>query len=181
MSPNDPIAQAIARGAHRDAVALAARTHGAALGRFCMSLLGSQQEAEEVVQETLIAAHDALDAYRGEGSFGAYLFGIARRQCAKRLVKRSRRERRLQLVHDATAAEATPADLLERRQRAVRVRAAVESLKPSEREAVLLRFEADLGYGEIARVMSIEPPAARKRVSRALSRLRDVLTDEVSS
>ena len=144
-----------------------------------MALLGDAAEAEETTQETLIAAFDAFPQYRGEGTVRGFLFGIARRQCAKRLTTQGRRERRLQLVHDANPESQTPADLLDRRRRAMRVRDALEALKPSEREAVVLRYESGLPYREIAELMAIDEPAARKRVSRALLQLRSTLTDEV--
>ena len=179
MNEPDPIAEAIRQGAYRDAVALSARHHGIALGRFCMALLGDAAEAEETTQETLIAAFDACPPDRGEGSVRGFLFGIARRLCAKRLTTLVRRERRLQLVHDASPESQTPADLLDRRRRAMRVRDALEALKPSEREAVVLRYESGLPYREIAELMAIDEPAARKRVSRALLQLRTTLTDEV--
>lgn len=176
----DPIAERIREGAHRDAVAMCARRHGAALGRLCMAMLGDQAEAEEVVQEVLIAAHDAMGSYRGEGSVRAWLYGIARRQCARRIETRVRRERRLRLVHDATNdGGGLPDDVLERRRRAGMVRAALEDLKPSERDALLLRYEAGLSYREIGTACGIDEAAARKRASRALARLRTVVGDEV--
>lgn len=175
----DPIAERIRGGAYRDAVAMCAREHGSALGRLCMAMLGNQAEAEETVQEALIAAHDAMASYRGDGSVRAWLFGIARRLCARRIETRVRRERKLRLVHDAGEGGGLPDDVMERHRRAVVVRAALEDLKPSERDAVLLRYEAGLSYREIAEACGIDEAAARKRASRALMRLRDVLKHEV--
>ncbi|MBZ0120648.1 MAG: sigma-70 family RNA polymerase sigma factor [Sandaracinaceae bacterium] len=174
----DPIATLITAGQHRDAVAACARTHGAAIGRLCMALLGSQAEAEETAQEVLIAAHDAMSAYRGEGSVRAWLFGIARRKCAKKLEMRGRRERRLRLVHDADVAGQLPDQELETRRAALRVRDALETLKPSERDAVVLRYEGGLAYREIGEACGIDEMAARKRVSRALARMRQLLSSE---
>jgi RNA polymerase sigma-70 factor (ECF subfamily) len=144
-----------------------------------MAMLGSQAEAEEVAQEVLLAAHDAFPDYRGEGTVRAFLFGIARRMCAKRLEIRGRRERRLRLVHDAEAEAGLPDQLLEARRRALRVRAAIEELKPSERDAVVLRYEAGLEYAEIAAALGLDEPAARKRVSRGLAHLKELLSAEV--
>jgi RNA polymerase sigma-70 factor (ECF subfamily) len=144
-----------------------------------MALLGSQAEAEDAVQETLLAAHDAMTDYRGEGTVRAWLFGIARRKCARRLAVRTRRERRLRLVHDAEADRAQPDGLLEARRKAERLRDALEALKPSEREAVLLRYQTELSYREVALACGVEEPAARKRVSRALDRLRELMREEV--
>ena len=83
-------------------------------------------------------------------------------------------------MHDASPDAQTPADLLDRRRRALRVRDALELLKPSEREAVVLRYESGLAYREIAELMAIDEAAARKRVSRALLQLRSTLHDEVT-
>ncbi len=176
---SDPVADLIHQGAYREAITMCARLHGAALGRLCMAMLGSQAEAEETVQEALLAAHDAFGEFRAEGSVRAWLFGIARRMCARRLVKRVRRERRLKLVHDAESDHQLPDEQIELERRARLVRAALETLKPSEREIVVLRYQSGLSYREIAELCGVEEAAARKRVSRALVHLRTTLRDEV--
>ncbi|AKF10535.1 RNA polymerase sigma-70 factor, ECF subfamily [Sandaracinus amylolyticus] len=173
----DPIERSIRAGAFRDAIALCARMHGAPLGRLCMAMLGSQAEAEECVQEVLLAAHDAFPSYRGEGTVRAFLFGIARRMCARRLEMRGRRERRLRLVHDADAPSSDPEGLLEARREAEKVRDALERLKPSERDAVVMRYQGGLEYREIAAACGIDEPAARKRVSRGLARMKELLSE----
>ncbi len=171
----DPVLALAREGKPREAIALCAREHGAAVGRFCMALLGDQAEAEEVLQEALLAAFDGFGDLRGD-AVRPWLYGIARRMCARRLAKRSRRAGRLRLIHDAEGAIAEGADeLLERRQRAVKVREGLERLKPSDREALLLRYEAGLSYREVGDIQSIDEATARKRASRALARLRDVL------
>lgn len=175
----DPIATLIGEGRHRDAVGACAREHGAAIGRLCMALLGSQAEAEETAQEVLIDAHKAMGGYRGDGSVRAWLFGIARRKCARKLETRIRRERKLRLVHDAVASAELPDEAVEARRRAERVRAALERLKPSERDAVVLRYQGGLPYREIGQACGIDEAAARKRVSRALARMRSLLSEEV--
>ncbi len=175
---DDPLAQLIGQGAFREAVGLAARQHGAAIGRLCMSMLGSQAEAEEAAQEALIAAFDGMASFRGEGSPKAWLMGIARHICAKRLEIRTRQQNRLRLVYDADAEAQLPDDVVELRRAAQRVRLALEQLRPTEREALLLRYGAELSYREVGLACGIEEGAARKRASRGLNRLREVLAGE---
>lgn len=147
------------------------------LGRFCMSLLGSQEEAEEALQETLFAAYRGMAGYRGEGSPKSWLLGIARRQCARRLERRrGPGAAHLQIIHQGDAE--LPEDLLRIRRRAQTVRRALALLKPTEREAVLLRYQSQLSYREVGAAAGVEPATARKRVSRALERLRHVLKAE---
>jgi RNA polymerase sigma-70 factor, ECF subfamily len=167
----------VASGRHRDALAACARSYALPLGRLCMAFTGSQAESEELVQETLIAAFDAFPQYRGEGSVRSFVFGIARRICGRHVEMRSRREARLRLVHDTGRARDASEISLER-ERAQRARDALARLKPSEREAVVLRYEGELSFREVAAACGVDEAAARKRVSRALSRLRADLGEE---
>ncbi len=176
-SATDPIAAMISRGEFRDALGHCATSHGQSIGRLCMAYLGTQAEAEEASQETLIAALDAMPSYRGDGTVRSWLFGIARRVCARRVETRVRRENRLRLVQPDESAPGAEA-LLAARQQAFRVRNALEQLKPTEREAVVLRYDSGLSFAEVAHACGIDEPAARKRVSRALDRLRRSLADE---
>ena len=81
------------------------------------------------------------------------------------------------LVHDADAPD-TPHELVERRARAHRMRLLLEDMRPTEREALLLRYEAELSFQEVSEVLGIDEPTARKRVSRALARLRELCQQE---
>ena len=51
-------------------------------------------------------------------------------------------------------------------------------MKPSDRDALLLRFGADLGFEDVAAACGIDEPAARQRVSRGLMRLCSALENE---
>jgi RNA polymerase sigma-70 factor (ECF subfamily) len=175
--PNDSgIEAAIAGGDYRRALSLCVREHGTALGRLCMAMVGSQAEADDLVQETLLTAHDGFAAYRGEGTVRAWLFGIARKKCLHHLEKNRRRENRLRLVHPSERKDTEEVVLL--KQRADRARAALEAVKPTEREALVLRYVGQLSFAEVAAACGVDEAAARKRVSRALVRLRSQLSSE---
>jgi RNA polymerase sigma-70 factor, ECF subfamily len=165
----------------RGAVAACARHYGVALGRLCFAMLGIQSEAEEATQETLLAAYDGLERYRGEGTVRSWLYGIARRLCARRLEVRTRQARRSRLIAPAMAGEndqnASTDGIVDAARRGHAVRVALEALRPTEREAVLLRFESDLSFKEVGEACGIDEAAARKRVSRALARLRERLAE----
>lgn len=186
--PEDPIVALVTAGRHREAAALCARMHGPTLGRLCMALVGSQADAEEMVQETLLAACGQMASYRGEGTVRAWLFGIARRQCAHRVERGLRERRRLELVAVGEAAASgasqsggasdSPARRIAAMQRARAVRAALAGLKPSEREALVLHYQGELSFREIAALCGIDESAARKRASRGLARLRKSLTSD---
>lgn len=176
-TPQQSVVDAISTGDHRTALMLCARFYGKDIGRLCMAILGSQAEADDATQETLLAAHDSFGGYRGDGSLLAWLCGIARRRCARHVERSGRRAAILHLV----TAESTPPpgdDLLMRRQQAEQARAALSTLRPSDREALILRYVSGLSYRDIGTACKIEETTARQRVSRALSRLRDALAKE---
>jgi RNA polymerase sigma factor (sigma-70 family) len=66
-----------------------------------------------------------------------------------------------------------PDDIASAREDAARARRALDTLKPSERDAILLRYEGGLNYRDVAAACGIDEASARKRVSRALVRLRE--------
>lgn len=151
--------------------------HAVAVGRLCMALLGSQAEAEDALQETLLSALVSLESFRGEGTLRAWLFGIARRKCARQLEARAReREKKHELGLQPPALP----EGAERATMARRARRLLEEIKPTEREAVVLRFAGELSFRELGQACGIEEAAARKRVSRGLSRLRTLLGEAKS-
>jgi RNA polymerase sigma-70 factor, ECF subfamily len=169
----DPIAEMVLAGRHREAVEQCVQAHGLSIGRVCMAFLGNQAEADDAVQETLLAAYRSFATYRAEGTVRSWLFAIARRVCARKVESRKR---------EMTILELVPRDEdhngLQLRQRARVVRIALDKIKPSERDALVLRYVADLSHKEIAEACDIDEPAARKRISRALQSLAAVLPKE---
>jgi RNA polymerase sigma-70 factor (ECF subfamily) len=173
------IVDAVRRGDHREALMLCARHHGRSVGRLCMALLGSASEADDALQDTLLAAHGSFASFRGDGSFRAWLFSIARRRCARVLERRVAQpslERRA--AEDGEAPDGDLADaLVDARRRAETARALLAQVRPTEREALLLRYEAGLSYREVGEACGVDEAAARKRVSRALARLREIVKE----
>jgi RNA polymerase sigma-70 factor (ECF subfamily) len=172
----DPIVGLVQEGRHREAIAACAKAHGVILGRLCMAMLGSQADADEAAQETLLRAHRAMASYRAEGSIKAWLCGIARHVCAHMLETRRKQRELFEVVPDSDEGR----DTFAQRQRSRMVRDALDKLKPTEREALVLRYVGDLSHREIATACNLDEPTARKRVSRALARLRSVMPDEES-
>lgn len=175
---DDPLGRQVLELPPRDAVDLCARQLGRTVGRLCMGLLGSHAEADEAAQETFLAVALAIGQYRGEGTVRAWVLSIARRTCARRLETRTRLSGRLALVVDARPEHAWPDEDVDARRRGHRVRQALEQLRPSEREVLLLRYESGLGFKEVAQACGVDEATARKRASRALDRLRKLLPIE---
>jgi RNA polymerase sigma-70 factor, ECF subfamily len=159
------------------AVKLCASQHGLSIGRLCMAMLGDQGDAEDVVQETLLAAYAGFASWRREGSVRAWLSGIARKKSLKRLESRQRRGAGLCAIQAGEGMDHGAEELLALKQRAERARSLLEQIRPTEREALLLRYVGELDFSGVAQACETSEVTARKRVSRGLARLRELLSN----
>jgi RNA polymerase sigma-70 factor (ECF subfamily) len=157
------IEEQITKGEYREALSLCAEAYAVPLSRFCMAFTGSQAESEALTQETLLAAYGAFAQYRGDGSLKAWIFGIARRTCGRHVELRSRQSGGQSAASSGGSGSSGA--------QAKRAREALSKLKPSEREAMVLRYEAGLSIRELSIAIGVDETQARKRVSRALARL----------
>lgn len=165
----------MADGDHSGALRLMAEAYSGAVGRFCLALVGSKAEADDLLQETFIDAFKALPRYRAESTVRAWLFGIARRVCIRHLRKRDRRSNLLKRWFGQTSESRPAEDPAVRSEQERMLRGALAELKPHLREAVLLRYQAGMDHGEIAQALQISAAAARKRVSMGIAALRESL------
>jgi RNA polymerase sigma factor (sigma-70 family) len=143
--------------------------YGPALLRFCAARVGAER-AEDCFQETMLAALRAYRELRDAGALRGWLFSIAAR---KAVDAHRARGRAPQAVADVELLAAAAAPAL----REPALWARVRSLPPKQREAVTLRYLADLSHEEIAAAMGTSGAAARRNVFEGLRRLRAELGD----
>jgi RNA polymerase sigma-70 factor (ECF subfamily) len=85
--------QGVPEDLSRDTFPRLAEPHRQALKLYCYRMLGSLQDAEDVVQDTFVSAWNALDEFEGRASFKNWLYRIATNTCLNALASRSRRRR----------------------------------------------------------------------------------------
>lgn len=83
----------VPEGLSRDTFARFAEPHRRELKLYCYRMLGSLQDAEDLVQETFLNAWKSLDEFAGRASFRSWLYRIATNACLNALASRSRRRR----------------------------------------------------------------------------------------
>lgn len=137
--------------------------HGPALLRFCVARLG-RESGEDAFQETLLAALRHYGELRDRRAVAGWLFSIAQRK----IVDAARRTARARTVDDEQAHEPVWHDPEDRSE----IWSQVARLPPKQREAVGLRYLADLSHGDIGVVMGTTAEAARRNVHEGLKRLR---------
>jgi RNA polymerase sigma factor (sigma-70 family) len=153
--------------------------HAEALFGFLVYRTGNRAEAEDIVADTFeraMRARRRFDPRRASEKTWLYSIAVNRlRDLARREVAH---ERALQRTGAAgsegadTGTEGADARLA--------VQAALAALSPEEREAVALRFGADLPLKEIASVLDESMTTVEGRVYRALRKLRAEMGDEAA-
>jgi RNA polymerase sigma-70 factor (sigma-E family) len=150
--------------------------HYTALVRLAAMLVRDTPTAEEVVQDSFVAMHDGWERLRDTEKALAYM-----RQA---VVNRSRSVLRHRMVveknqqkppPDMPSAEHGALALVERSA----VIAALRDLPERQREAIVLRYYADLSEAEIAAAMKISCGAVKSHTSRGMAALRAALEYDV--
>jgi RNA polymerase sigma factor (sigma-70 family) len=149
--------------------------HGAAVARFCRSLLRDQSEAEDATQQVFLSAHRALLKGSAPREPLAWLLAIARHECYARF-----RQRRASLVPAGDVPDGTTPDASVHALRSGELATMweeVSRMPSAQREAFLLREIRGLSYSQLAAELSLSAPSVRSLLIRARTRLRHRLRD----
>ena len=150
--------------------------------RFGMKMCRHEHDAEEVVQDTLLAAAKNLSDFRGQSSLSTWLYTIARSFCIKRRRKNVGEPSALEPLHELRA-EGVP-QLIDARapdeQAAAReieneLERAIDALEPMYREVLILRDVEGLTAPEVGKVLGLSIEAVKSRLHRARAQVRDQL------
>ncbi|PTL82765.1 sigma-70 family RNA polymerase sigma factor [Vitiosangium sp. GDMCC 1.1324] len=148
--------------------------------RFGLRMCGSEEDAREVLQETLLAAFRGLHSFRGEAELSTWLYLVARTWCSRLRRRRVGAPEDFQPL-DSPAANlvpserSTPDEVSHARQMGEVLQAAMAALPESLREVLILRDVEGLSAEEAARVVGIEVGALKSRLHRARLQLREHL------
>lgn len=137
----------------------------------CISITSHRQDAEDALQDSLIAAWRNIARFEGKSRFSTWLHRIASN--AALMIVRKRRD---VPESDAGAAEADAAPGIQERVTTVGVvRACLAELPPEFREAVVLREYADMTYTEIAEHQGVAVATVKTRLNRGRAKLKAAL------
>ena len=160
--------------------------------RAARFMSGDTTAAEDLTQETFLAAGQSLSRFRGKSSPYTWLYGILLNKFRRWLRRRkTRTTMSLQAMSDGSAGREgsevleadvpLPEETASRREDAGRVRAAMDTLTPDHRGVIALRFMDGLSYQEIAEALDCPVGTVKSRIHYALLRIEDVLTDPMAA
>ena len=151
----------------RDAFELIVRRHSSALWRVARTVVADDQVAEDVVQDTFVKAHGALQTFQGASTLQTWLAAICYRVAVDRV-----RRKRLQLVPlEGDHAHVLVEDVDLR----IALRDAVDELPGDEREAFQLIDVLGYSSAEAAAIVGVPASTIRSRLAKARARLARAL------
>lgn len=160
-----------------EALAEAYRRHAGSVFGLAKRLLGSQAQAEEVVQEVFLRLWNNPERFDAErGSLRSYLLA----QCHGRAVDLLRSEQSRRRREDRDALETPHEDFEFERQLwdlalADYVRTALQTLQPGERDAIELAYFGGKTYREVATALGEAEGTIKSRIRSGLKRMRSEL------
>jgi RNA polymerase sigma-70 factor (ECF subfamily) len=168
--PDQALVQAAQRGDLRAFERLVER-HRDVVFRIAVRFAGSDDQAEDIVQDTFLRAFHRLERYRGDAPFRTWLLTIAHNTAVTYVTQSGRRATQpLDAVPEDVAvsvARGGPAEQLERRERLARLDTKIKGLSPGHRAVLVLRDIEGLSYDEIARVTDAPLGSVKARLYRA--------------
>jgi RNA polymerase sigma-70 factor (ECF subfamily) len=164
-----------ARNGDREALEALLAHHQARIYRFGLKMCRDPEDAQDVLQDTLLAMARGVHDFRGASSVSTWLYTIARRFC----IKRRRRSKfapggnrsldsdvDLEAVRFADPAKG-PDELLAGQAVEMALEQAIGALEPMYREVLLLRDVEGLTAPEVAEVLGVTVQAVKSRLHRA--------------
>ncbi|MDB4905251.1 MAG: polymerase sigma factor, sigma-70 family [Gemmatimonadetes bacterium] len=148
--------------------------HAPRIYRLAVRLVGDDEVARELTQETFVRAFRQLPRFRGDSALGTWLHRIALSvgsDTRRRLKRRSEHETTLLDEHDvaSTSVEADP-DLKER------LHAAIGALPEIYRTTFVMHDLEGFTHGEIAEVLGVAEGTCKSRLFAARAQLREALS-----
>ncbi len=146
-----------------------------------VQVVGSADEAEDVVQDAFVRAFLKLDTFQNNSQFFTWLYRIAFNSALSRM-RRRKTTTSLDQAREAVGDEpvdqfAGPDQRMLQQERVQMVQKALGQLSPDHRAILVLREMEDHAYEQIAEILNISIGTVRSRLSRARSQLKTVLEE----
>jgi len=167
----------------REAINELLTRHQARVYRFGKKMCRAEEDAKDVLQETLLAAARNVQGFRGASSVTTWLYAIARSFCSKGHRTSKFAPENVEWLESATreAIEVPddgrgPEEDVSGRQVHTALNSAIGSLDPMYREVLILRDVEGLSAAEVGEVMGLSVDAVKSRLHRARVAVREQMT-----
>lgn len=158
------------------------RRHEKQIFRFGLRMCGNEDDARDVLQDTLLTAFQKVQGFRGDAQLSTWLYQIARNFCMRSRRRASGEPSTVEPLKTAATLPAegsAPDTEAHAKQIGALLQSAILTLPESHREVLVLRDVEGLSAEEAARVVGIEVGALKSRLHRARMELRGKLAGVV--
>jgi len=175
-----------ARAGDPEAFRQIVESHSRKIFKTAFRLTGTEENADDVVQETFLRAYRNLHRFDARAQFGTWLYRIAINCSMDLMRKESRRAARETTedkveIADLATDDPRPDRLAASSELGRAVSAVLKELSPTERTAFVLRHFEGYSSVEIGRMLGIRSGATRNAVFRAVRKLRSALEPMVEA
>ena len=177
MSPEIANLVASAREGDREAFSQLIALHQGAAASVAYGILGDTHLAADAVQDSYLKAWQRLSGLREDNRFSAWFMQIVRTRALDLLRHRKRKAPEIApLDEDRDAHRAPgPPEMLERKERSLRIREIIDELPADYREVLLLKHDQGRSYRDIARLLGTTAKGVESRLFRARQALAEKL------
>ncbi len=151
--------------------------YGSAITRMAYLQLGDAHAAEDVAQETLLAAWDGVHRTRPDTALWPWLLGITYNHCRKHWRSVTRRRRREQTADHLCKKHRDSVHVEQSAIRLETTRKALSSLSPKLRIVILLRYFEGLSIRETADALDLPQGTVKRRCHVAIEKLRELINE----
>jgi len=151
--------------------------------------MGNEDDANDLAQEAFVRVYKNLSSFKGQSSFGTWIFRITSNICLDELRRRRRRINPLSLdepINTYTGNEvarefidqSAAVDLIyEQKEFSEYIQKLLNKLKPDYKVVIVLRDIFDFNYKEIANILNCSVGTVKSRLSRARANLRKIMVE----
>ena len=158
------------------------RAHAGRLYSVIVRMVGSTQDAEDVLQDVFLIAHRKLGSFRGDSSLGTWLYRMAVNHCLDVLRGRhARMSKATSSIDDEDAAEpAAAAPVVPAAVSRIDLERAIARLPDGCRAAFVLHDVEGFEHNEVARLLGVSEGTSKSQVHKARTKLRAMLGGHAS-
>ncbi|MBM3660220.1 MAG: RNA polymerase sigma factor [Actinobacteria bacterium] len=170
-APDDAALVTAARAGDRRALELLLEAHADRIHAVCRRIVGDPHDALDATQEAMIAVARGITRFDGTARFSTWCYRVATNAALDEV----RRARRRPVAVEPSPTRGDPRDHTVGVDARLDVDAALATLAPEFRAAVVLRDLCDLDYAEVAEVLGVPPGTVRSRIARGRAALAAAL------
>lgn len=172
----------MAKAGDKQAFGTLLSSHEARMYNIAFRMMGSSEDAMDMVQEAMIKVYRALGRFEGNAQLGTWLYRVTTNTCLDELRRRKLRQSVSLDEREEQGAPAPvdhhferPEEAVERGERQAALKTAIQKLPPEHQAAIVLRDIQGMSYQEAAKVMDCPVGTMKSRVNRARAALREEL------